>query len=322
MSARACAWPARRARQLPPLTAASRSAPASPSPPPLHPPAPALPRSYATFVEDLESCSRDSLDFIKDRAVKTLFELLAAKAEQEGRLLAALVNKLGDPDRKLASKVGAGCVVCGVVVCGVVWCGVGVGGWVGWEPQDRCRAGVPRARADGLDACIPMHAMLAASRTSPALLRRLPGSQVGYLLTRLLAEHPGMNVPVVREIERFMFRSAAGKPPRSCPATMPAQQPASVHPARLPLPCPAALPRSCCHCLPGRGSEAPLVQLYCLSCGRYCRPGLQDRARYYAVVYLNQMVLSHKQQQQQQQQQQPGQGQGGPGRLPGLWATP
>lgn len=25
------------------------------------------------------------------------------------------------------------------------------------------------------------------------------------------------------------------------------------------------------------------------------RPGLQDRARYYAVVYLNQMVLSHRQ---------------------------
>ncbi|EFN54473.1 hypothetical protein CHLNCDRAFT_52919 [Chlorella variabilis] len=76
--------------------------------------------------------------------------------------------------------------------------------------------------------------------------RRLLYWLVGYLLTRLLAEHPGMNVPVVREIERFMFR-----------------------------------------------------------------PGLQDRARYYAVVYLNQMVLSHKQQQQQQQQQQPGQGQGG-----------
>lgn len=30
--------------------------------------------------------------------------------------------------------------------------------------------------------------------------------QVGYLLTRLLADHPGMNVPVVREIERFLFR--------------------------------------------------------------------------------------------------------------------
>mgnify|MGYP001810656353 CR=1 FL=1 len=33
-----------------------------------------------------------------------------------------------------------------------------------------------------------------------------PPFQVGYLLTRLLADHPGMNVPVVREIERFMFR--------------------------------------------------------------------------------------------------------------------
>ncbi len=29
-----------------------------------------------------------------------------------------------------------------------------------------------------------------------------------------------------------------------------------------------------------------------------CRPGLQERARYYAVVYLNQMVLNHKQQAQ------------------------
>ncbi|KAI3423892.1 hypothetical protein D9Q98_009726 [Chlorella vulgaris] len=117
-------------------------------------------KRYATFVEALESCSRDSLEFIKDRAVKSLFELLSSKPEQEVRLLSALVNKLGDPDRKLASKVG-------------------------------------------------------------------------YLLTKLLAEHPGMNVVVLREIERFMFR-----------------------------------------------------------------PGLQERARYYCVVYLNQMVLSHRQQQQ------------------------
>lgn len=34
--------------------------------------------------------------------------------------------------------------------------------------------------------------------------------QVGYLLTRLLAEHPGMGVPVVREIERFIFRCGDG----------------------------------------------------------------------------------------------------------------
>lgn len=36
------------------------------------------------------------------------YELLSAKPEGEAKLLAALVNKLGDPDRKLASKVGAG----------------------------------------------------------------------------------------------------------------------------------------------------------------------------------------------------------------------
>lgn len=59
--------------------------------------------------------------------------LCSKKPEQEQRLLSALVNKLGDPDRKLASKVG-------------------------------------------------------------------------FLLSRLLTEHPMMKVVVVREVERFMFR--------------------------------------------------------------------------------------------------------------------
>jgi hypothetical protein len=62
---------------------------------------------YAAFVETLDTLSRDNLEFVKDRAVKTMYELLSAKPEQEARLLAALVNKLGDPDRKLASKVGS-----------------------------------------------------------------------------------------------------------------------------------------------------------------------------------------------------------------------
>ena len=57
-------------------------------------------------MEALEACSRDNLEFVKDRAVKAMFDLLAGKPEGEGRLLSALVNKLGDPDRKLASKVG------------------------------------------------------------------------------------------------------------------------------------------------------------------------------------------------------------------------
>ncbi|KAI7841479.1 hypothetical protein COHA_004873 [Chlorella ohadii] len=61
-------------------------------------------KRYATYVDALEACSRDNLEYVKDRAVKALFELLSAKPEQEARLLSALVNKLGDPDRKLASK--------------------------------------------------------------------------------------------------------------------------------------------------------------------------------------------------------------------------
>ena len=52
----------------------------------------------------LEEASRDNLDFLKDKALRALAELLRAKPEAEARLLAALVNKLGDPSRKLASK--------------------------------------------------------------------------------------------------------------------------------------------------------------------------------------------------------------------------
>ena len=74
---------------------------------------------------------------------------------QEGKLLSGVVNKLGDPSRKVASKAG-------------------------------------------------------------------------YLLTSLLQEHPAMKVVVVAEVQRFMFRQ-----------------------------------------------------------------GLQERARYYGVIFLNQMVLSH-----------------------------
>ena len=59
-------------------------------------------------------CSRDNLEFVKDRAVKAMCDLLSARPEGEGRLLASLVNKLGDPDRKLASKVSVGGVGVGV----------------------------------------------------------------------------------------------------------------------------------------------------------------------------------------------------------------
>ena len=62
---------------------------------------------YAIFVSALEECSRDNLDFVKERAVRAIAALLRAKPEGEAALLTALVNKLGDPSRKLASKVRA-----------------------------------------------------------------------------------------------------------------------------------------------------------------------------------------------------------------------
>lgn len=67
-----------------------------------------MPR-YAALVGGLEEASRDNLDFLKDKALRALADLLRAKPEAEARLLAALVNKLGDPSRKLASKACPHC---------------------------------------------------------------------------------------------------------------------------------------------------------------------------------------------------------------------
>ena len=66
----------------------------------------AVKRRYAVFVDALDERSRDNVDFVKEKAVKAAYELLSAKPEQEARLLALVVNKLGDPSRKLASKAG------------------------------------------------------------------------------------------------------------------------------------------------------------------------------------------------------------------------
>ncbi|GFR50755.1 hypothetical protein Agub_g13022, partial [Astrephomene gubernaculifera] len=113
-------------------------------------------RRYAQFVAALEEHSKDNLDFLKEKAMRVAGELLAAKPECEGQLLSALVNKLGDPSRQVASKAV-------------------------------------------------------------------------YLLMQLLVKHPVMKPVVVREVERFLFR-----------------------------------------------------------------PNLADKARYYAVVFLNQVPLSHR----------------------------
>eukprot|EP00743_Colponemidia_sp_Colp-15_P004908 GILK01005290.1.p1 GENE.GILK01005290.1~~GILK01005290.1.p1 ORF type:complete len:894 (-),score=206.64 GILK01005290.1:141-2822(-) len=65
----------------------------------------ALRNRYATFVQALEQGSHDTLAHTKSSMIKSIFDLLSKKPEQEKVLLAALANKLGDPDRKMASKV-------------------------------------------------------------------------------------------------------------------------------------------------------------------------------------------------------------------------
>ncbi|XP_010002906.1 PREDICTED: CCAAT/enhancer-binding protein zeta, partial [Chaetura pelagica] len=58
----------------------------------------------AEFVQALETLSHDSLTAAKSRALAVVHELLCNKPEQEKVLLVQLVNKLGDPQNKIATK--------------------------------------------------------------------------------------------------------------------------------------------------------------------------------------------------------------------------
>uniref|UniRef100_A0A672TGG9 CCAAT/enhancer-binding protein zeta n=1 Tax=Strigops habroptila TaxID=2489341 RepID=A0A672TGG9_STRHB len=58
----------------------------------------------AEFVQALETLSHDSLAAVKSRALAVAHELLCNKPEQEKVLLVQLVNKLGDPQNKIATK--------------------------------------------------------------------------------------------------------------------------------------------------------------------------------------------------------------------------
>ncbi|NXH14840.1 CEBPZ protein, partial [Bucco capensis] len=58
----------------------------------------------AEFVQALETLSHDSLTASKCRALAVAHELLCNKPEQEKVLLVQLVNKLGDPQNKIATK--------------------------------------------------------------------------------------------------------------------------------------------------------------------------------------------------------------------------
>ena len=59
---------------------------------------------YYEVVQLLEIWCNDEVDFARTRALGYVYELLTRKPEQEANLLRLLVNKLGDLDRKIASK--------------------------------------------------------------------------------------------------------------------------------------------------------------------------------------------------------------------------
>lgn len=62
-----------------------------------------LKKLYRDFLAILEECGRDTVAHFKQKAVRVTFDLLLAKPENEKALLAMLVNKLGDPERKVSS---------------------------------------------------------------------------------------------------------------------------------------------------------------------------------------------------------------------------
>lgn len=62
-----------------------------------------LKTAYRDFLKVLEDSGKDALAHFKQKAVKQISELLVGKPEREKELLSMLVNKLGDPERKVSS---------------------------------------------------------------------------------------------------------------------------------------------------------------------------------------------------------------------------
>jgi ribosome biogenesis protein MAK21 len=63
-----------------------------------------LKRRFKKFLELLKTCSVDGEDYIKEASINTLYHLLINKPEQEKAILSLIINKIKDPNRKIASK--------------------------------------------------------------------------------------------------------------------------------------------------------------------------------------------------------------------------
>ncbi len=63
-----------------------------------------LKEQYFEMLKVLEGWCSDEIEYSRSRAVTYVYELLREKPEQEANLLRLLVNKLGDPEKKIASR--------------------------------------------------------------------------------------------------------------------------------------------------------------------------------------------------------------------------
>ncbi|CAH3192516.1 unnamed protein product, partial [Porites evermanni] len=63
-----------------------------------------LKQRYKEYIGVVENLLHDTLVNIRSKILGTVFDLLCEKPEQEQVLLSLLINKIGDPDRKVASK--------------------------------------------------------------------------------------------------------------------------------------------------------------------------------------------------------------------------
>jgi hypothetical protein len=64
-----------------------------------------LRETYSEFINHLQEGAQESLPYFKRACIQAVQELLSKKPEQEKRLLHILVNKLGDPNRKIGANV-------------------------------------------------------------------------------------------------------------------------------------------------------------------------------------------------------------------------
>jgi len=63
-----------------------------------------LKKRYEQFIEIMQNGLRDPLTHFRRAVLQTAYELVITKPEQEFELLSMLLNKLGDPERQIASK--------------------------------------------------------------------------------------------------------------------------------------------------------------------------------------------------------------------------